>query len=185
MDIKFRVRDLKFDDGPKLIKLYYGYYDELRHGNKELGLTLFRKKPTYESEIDWFAGAYKGFLNGSKIAKVAEVGGKVVGLCDISTSRPDSEMDHVGLLGIAIMDGHRSSGIGTALIGAALKEARAKFEIVRLGLFAGNARAMALYKKMGFVEYGRMPRAIKRGKRYFDEVFMYMDFEAKRPKRDT
>jgi ribosomal protein S18 acetylase RimI-like enzyme len=172
----YTIRDLRFEDGPDLINAYFSYYKELESGNAELGLVLFKKKPGYESEVSWFAETYKGVLRGDRIAKVAEVGGKAVGLCEISKSRPGSETDHIGALGIAIMDGYRDMGIGTALISAALADGRARFEAVKLTVFTTNKRAITVYKKMGFVELCTIPKAIKRGSRYFDEFLMYLDF---------
>jgi ribosomal protein S18 acetylase RimI-like enzyme len=56
-----------------------------------------------------------------------------------------------------------------------LQEAKRRFEIVRLSVFADNTRAKGLYRRMGFQPYGLLPRAIRRGERYIDEEFMYLD----------
>jgi RimJ/RimL family protein N-acetyltransferase len=47
-------------------------------------------------------------------------------------------------------------------------------EKVCLRCFAGNSRALSLYRRFGFAEEGRRPRAFKLGaERYDDEVLMY------------
>jgi len=56
----------------------------------------------------------------------------------------------------------------------ALERARGQFEIVRLGVFADNTRAIELYRRLGFIPYGRLPRGIRRGDHYIDEEFMFL-----------
>jgi ribosomal protein S18 acetylase RimI-like enzyme len=47
-------------------------------------------------------------------------------------------------------------------------------EQVHLGVAATNEPAVRLYQSMGFVEYGREPRAIKLPDRYVDEFLMWL-----------
>jgi RimJ/RimL family protein N-acetyltransferase len=43
-----------------------------------------------------------------------------------------------------------------------------------LAVFATNARAIGLYRKLGFVEEGRRPREVKFGAdQYVDDILMY------------
>ena len=49
----FVIRELKFEDFNDLIGTYFSYYKELE-GNPNLGLTLFKKKPSLQSEVSWF-----------------------------------------------------------------------------------------------------------------------------------
>jgi ribosomal protein S18 acetylase RimI-like enzyme len=176
----YLIRDLDIADCADIISIYYSYYDELKAGNATIGIGLFKKKPSYGSEVSWFADLYNRVLEGNEVAKVAVVGGKVVGLCNVGRRRPGSESEHIGGLGIAVKDGFRSSGIGTALMEAALKDSSKMFEVVVLEVFTINAHAIALYKKMGFVEYGMLPHAIKRGTRYYDEYLMYKELSKKK-----
>ena len=48
-------------------------------------------------------------------------------------------------------------------------------EIIRLSLFKDNKRAVNLYKKFGFRKYGELPRARKKGNKYFNELQMYKE----------
>ena len=43
---------------------------------------------------------------------------------------------------------------------------------VTLSVTASNEAAVRLYKAAGFMEVGRMPRALKMGPNYFDELMM-------------
>lgn len=50
---------------------------------------------------------------------------------------------------------------------------KAGFEQLELGVFADNDRALCLYKKMGFEEIGRIPRAFRLPDgSYIDEITM-------------
>ena len=172
----FVVRELKFEDFNDLIKTYFTYYDELKV-NPDLGLTLFKEKPDLKDEVGWFASTYKDMLEGNKIVLVAEVGGKAIGICDVTRFRPGTVADHKGVLGIAISRNHRAKGIGSALINEAIKRSRGKFEQIILSAYASNKVAVGLYKKFGFKEYGTLPRSIKRGRKYTDETFMYLELK--------
>lgn len=46
-------------------------------------------------------------------------------------------------------------------------------EIIELGVYAENDLAKQMYKKFGFVEYGVLPKGIKKEDGYSDHIFMY------------
>lgn len=84
---------------------------------------------------------------------VAIASKEVVGWCDIR--RRTGIASHVGLLNIAIVPGFRSQGIGRKLLLAVLDEAkRSGFVRIELWAHSDNARAIALYEKVGFVREG-------------------------------
>lgn len=68
-------------------------------------------------------------------------------------------------------------GIGYALTAACIDCARqAGYLQLELDVVADNARAIALYKKLGFVEYGRNPRGFrKRNGDYQELVYMRVE----------
>ncbi len=169
------IRTLRWEDMNDIVSNYYSFYDELKD-DPDFGIIFYPTKPDYESEIAWFAGLYRDMLLGDVVAVVAEEDGRVVGLCDVHRTRPKSELSHVGVLGITIRKEYRDRGIGTAMIEKALELSRDKFEIVRLDVFTVNSRAIALYRKLGFVEYGIFPASVKRGSRYYDQMMMYYKF---------
>lgn len=103
---------------------------------------------------------------------VAIVHGEVVGWCDIS--RLDRLIHaHRGSLGMGIVASHRGRGLGSRLIKATLAQAR-KAGFVRIELFvhADNARAIALYDKVGFVREGVQRDAIRIDGQYGDTIMM-------------
>lgn len=82
---------------------------------------------------------------------------------------------HRGRLGIGVLASCRGQGIGEALLRAALEWAAAEPELerVELSVFAHNQRALNLYRKLGFEEEGRSPRAFKLADgTYYDDVQM-------------
>lgn len=93
---------------------------------------------------------------------VAIAEGIVVGWCDICRS-DGAWSSHVGSLGMGVVRPWRGQGIGLRLIGETVEAARLSgFERVELEVYASNARAMALYEKVGFEVEGRRRRAVLR-----------------------
>jgi RimJ/RimL family protein N-acetyltransferase len=174
------VRSVRWNDFDDLVENYYRLYDERDGSNPSIGITLHRDRPSREDEVAWFAGRYRAVLAGDEIFSVAEVRGRVVGSCSILRQAPlaDSENGHVATLGILVHPDHRGTGIGTALLTHALAEARTRFEVVELKVFAINERARRLYERFGFVVTGHHPRAVKRNGRYLDDLEMALVFDA-------
>ena len=77
---------------------------------------------------------------------------------------------------IALEQAYCNGGLGTILMQKAIDKAREiGFEQMELGAYADNDRAIALYKKMGFQECGRTPKAFKlKDGTYIDEVNMIL-----------
>ncbi len=104
----------------------------------------------------------------------AFVGSRVVGLLTFNNGRR-ARVFHQGTFGISVSRDFRGKGVGGALIGTFLEwaESNPLIEKVGLSVFDDNDRAMALYRKYGFVEEGRKARAIKFDEgRYKDEIIM-------------
>ncbi|MBL7479688.1 GNAT family N-acetyltransferase [Legionella bononiensis] len=97
---------------------------------------------------------------------------KVIGWCDISPlDRP--VFAHIGSLGIGVIDGYRSMGVGRALIRAALKEAQQKgLTRIELTVREQNKRAINLYKEVGFVIEGIHKNAVCINGHYENHIFM-------------
>jgi RimJ/RimL family protein N-acetyltransferase len=89
---------------------------------------------------------------------------------------PHRRIAHRGSLGIAVVKQWRGQGVGTALLQTLLQWAATNplIEKVCLEVFATNARAIRLYKTLGFLEEGLRPKEIKLGPaRYVDTVAMF------------
>jgi len=103
---------------------------------------------------------------------VALVDGSVVGWCDIlPIDRPT--MAHGGVLGVGVLREHRGKGIGTALIRSAIEMAkRAGLTRIELTVREHNARAIALYERLGFVREGTKRNAVRVDGKYEDLICM-------------
>jgi RimJ/RimL family protein N-acetyltransferase len=68
-----------------------------------------------------------------------------------------------GEVGMMVAAGWRGRGVGTALLAAGIDWARQHgLHKLSLGVFPGNEPALALYRKLGFVEEGRRVQHMRR-----------------------
>lgn len=176
------VRPFRVEDTEELRKVYLDLYDE-RDAGVPVGVTLFDTRPSREDEALWYDRQRQRLDAGDLIYLVAEVGGKAVGSCSIARLGPTSasEESHVGELGILVGRAMRGKGVGSALLERSLAEAKKKFEVVFLSVFSNNVRARRLYERFGFSVCGHLPRIVKRGRQYFDEERMVLDFSKPPP----
>jgi ribosomal protein S18 acetylase RimI-like enzyme len=157
-----------------MAETWFSFFPEAE-ADPSFGLILYRERPSMDEERKWFTGVLQDIQNGDLVKAVAEVGGHVVGWCDVRRVAPKTPNDHRGSLGICIRKGFRGRGIGKALVAAAIESCRGKFESLELTVLTDNEHAIRLYSEFGFKTYGMRPSAIKRGGRYFDEHLMYLN----------
>ena len=90
---------------------------------------------------------------------LAEIDGVIVGTAGIHPVSPRYKVRHRCEFGISVAKAYWRRGIGKALTEACIECARkAGYAQMELEVVADNAGAIALYRRMGFVEYGRNPR---------------------------
>lgn len=89
----------------------------------------------------------------------------------------DKAEKHVGTFGITMAKDFRNKGIGTTLMELVLEEAKKlkDLKIITLGVFGNNPIAKNLYKKLGFVEYGYLPKGIVHKGKFVDHIYMYKE----------
>ena len=112
----------------------------------------------------------------NEIEIVAVVDGVVAGTAGIEAVGAKYKLKHRAELGIAILKEYWGLGIGKALMEACIECAKdAGYTQLELNVVAENERAVSLYKKMGFVEYGRNPRGFNsRVSGYQEIVYMLL-----------
>jgi RimJ/RimL family protein N-acetyltransferase len=78
-------------------------------------------------------------------------------------------------MGIIVRNGYRNLGIGTEIMKTLLEQA-AFFGLrtVTVNAFATNKRAIHVYKKVGFVQTGIIPKKHFRHGKFIDELVMTM-----------
>lgn len=93
---------------------------------------------------------------------IAEADGELAGNCTFHPLSTRDKSRHRCTVGIALYRKFWGMGIAAAMFAAVFEEALAcGFEQMELEVRARNKRAIALYKRMGFTETGRIPRAAK------------------------
>jgi len=113
--------------------------------------------------------------NERELILIAQYQEKIVGWL-VFQSPNRKRLAHTGSFGMMILKKYRGLGIGKCLLEQLLKwaECNPYIEKICLGVFSTNESAIALYKKMGFVEEGRKINEIKlNDKQYIDDVLMY------------
>jgi RimJ/RimL family protein N-acetyltransferase len=105
-------------------------------------------------------------------AFVAHRAGEVIGWCDIRRHALPA-FAHRGSVGMGVVAEWRRRGIGFRLLDAALDAAfRQGFARVELEVRTDNARAIALYDKIGFVREGLLRDSFFINGEYFDAIAM-------------
>jgi len=79
------------------------------------------------------------------------------------------------LWGVFVHPDRRQRGLARELLHALFTYARARgIEQIRLSVNVENPAAARLYRSLGFASYGREPRAMRVGGRYYDEDLMLL-----------
>jgi RimJ/RimL family protein N-acetyltransferase len=103
---------------------------------------------------------------------VAWVGGEIVASANIARGR-QSKNRHTADLGIAVRKDARGIGLGEALVRAMISWGRSVgVRKLTLGVFASNAPALALYRKLGFRQEGRLKGQVILRRKPVDELLM-------------
>lgn len=135
---------------------------------------LIDKKISREEEADWLGKRLARAVKGEIIDVVAEVDGKMVANSEVE--KRSGPMSHVGYLGIGTKSDYRGIGIGTQIIHVLKEESKkAGLKMLVLDAFATNKTALALYRKMGFQDAGRIPKAICKNGKYIDLIRMTLE----------
>ena len=103
---------------------------------------------------------------------VAVAGDRVIG--HLNVSREEGPVTrHVASIGMAVAAEWRGRGVGSALMVEAIRWAR-QFGVEKLALsvYPDNEAALALYRKFGFQEEGRLTGHSKKSIGYRDEIVM-------------
>ena len=126
---------------------------------------------TVEEEADFLR---KKAESENEIEILAEVDGKIAGTAGIEQKSPKFKLRHRCEFGISIDKQYWGLGIGRALTEACIQCAQiAGYEQMELEVVAENDRAVRMYERAGFTEYGRNPRDFKSRLTGYQEV-IYM-----------
>ena len=110
---------------------------------------------------------------------VAVVGGEIAGTAGIEEVGKKHKVRHRAVFGISVLKEYWGLGIGRALAQACIECAReAGYGQLELDAVSDNERALALYRSLGFREYGRNPKGFRpRGGGYQELVLMRLELQ--------
>ena len=135
---------------------------------KEIRLELLNNEPTnfgssFDDESKFDDEKWKSRINNDSVYSFGSyLDGEIVGICVLKLS-PREKMKHVGTIhSMYVKHKYRNQGLAYDLIIEAEKLAKKKgVKRLNLSVVASNIAAYNLYYKIGFVEYGIEPDAIK------------------------
>lgn len=106
-----------------------------------------------------------------EIELIAVVEGVAAGSAGIKAAGTKYKVRHRAEFGISVAEEFWGQGIGQALMTACIACAKtAGYVQLELSVAAENARAVSMYEKAGFVEYGRNPKGFLSRMAGFQEV---------------
>jgi ribosomal protein S18 acetylase RimI-like enzyme len=161
------VRELRLEDLDGLLELVNSTVREGAPINRMTELSR-------AEEVEFLPKRLGEIKRGETVQFIAEVDGEVVGNAEVR--RHVGRQSHVGTMGIVVKSGFRRIGIGTRLIEKLLSEGKKQgLKIVTLQVNETNLPAITLYRKLGFNETGRIPKAIHWNEKYVDDIIMVTD----------
>lgn len=165
--IEVIVRAPRKNDVDKIMKFY----------NKVIKETEFLSRITpvkRKDEAEWVKNMIKENKNKMSVCLLAEHNGKIIGSSTAFTPKAETNK-HICNFGICILQEYTGIGLGKKFSQMILELAKKnlKSEIAFLWVYDKNKVAQNLYKKIGFVYSGKIPRGIKRKGKYMDDILMY------------
>ena len=113
---------------------------------------------------------------------VAREGGRVTGFGSFGDFRPwpgyRTTVEHT----VHVAPDHRRRGIGGRLVGALIEEARARdVHVMIAGVVSTNEASLALHRRLGFVEVGRLPEVARKFDGWLELVLLQLVVDGVRP----
>ena len=178
----------------KTIQLKNGLPCHIRAAEEADGAAVLEALLEVKRETDFLAGyaeectltpeSEAAFLKSkaespTEVELIALVNGTVAGIAAVSALSARQKLRHRAEFSISVRKEFWGLGLGKALTEGCIEAARqAGYAQLELEVVADNARAMGLYRHLGFQEYGRNPRGLRsRYTGWQTLVLMYLDLE--------
>ena len=164
------IRNGTFEDGPEVSTFF-----TTTHGETDYLLSY----PEGSTRDDEKQSNYLKETTESdrEIELLAIVDGKVVGMAGFNAIGSKYKVRHRAEFGITVSKNYWGQGIGKAIMNACIECAKeAGYIQLELDVVADNTRATELYKKLGFIEFGRNPKGFQSKYSGFQEL-VYMRLE--------
>ena len=145
------LRGAAADDAEAVIEIF-----QATHAETDFLLTYpDENKLTLEGEREFLAG-HAASANAIEI--LAIIDGQIVGSAGFAPVGDKEKLRHRAEFGVSVRKAFWGLGIGRALTEACIECAKAAgYKQIELDAVADNKAALALYRSVGFVEYGRNP----------------------------
>lgn len=145
--------------------LVCGETDNLARYPDEIRMTAEEERAFLQKQAKSAKGVMLGAFAGGRLIASASI---------VPVSESHERYRHRGAFGISVAREFWNQGIASLLIRQVLEYARlAGYGQIELEVLADNRKAISLYQKYGFREYGRRPHGFKmRDGTYRDEVLM-------------
>lgn len=163
------TRDLGSKDTAKKLKDYINAFVD------EKAFLLMDKKVTLKEQKGWLKSKRKEIKKHEAIYSVIEHKGRMIG--SVSAERKPYKLRNNISLGIALNPAYRGKGIGFFAMRELIKRVQKEMEPknIFLTVYAKNAHAENLYKKLGFVHQFTRKDWINHYGEYLDEKFLILD----------
>ena len=107
----------------------------------------------------------------NEVELVAVVDARIVGSAGVTAVGGRRKLAHRARFGISVLKDYWGMGIGRVVMEASIDCARrAGYTQLELDVVAGNERAVSLYRRAGFEEYGRNPRGYRSAAAGYQEL---------------
>jgi ribosomal protein S18 acetylase RimI-like enzyme len=171
IDVGLTVQWLREPDN-HLLGIHALFTSVVEHG----GAIGFLEPPSFDETLAWLHGVLADVAVGDGgLALVTDGNGAVHATGCWRRERSAVFRRVAGLHKIATHPSSRTRGLGRAVTQALIGDASvAGVEVVSLGTRGNNHVAMALYRSLGFTEWGRLPNGIAVGEERFDDVRMFL-----------
>ncbi|MCM1136677.1 MAG: GNAT family N-acetyltransferase [Clostridium sp.] len=148
---KCLIRNAVGDDAQEVLNIFL-----LTHEQTDF-LASYKDEATFDTAFEEQFLADKERAD-KEVYLCAVVDGQIVGTAGVD-SKGGNKVKHRAEFGIGIDKAFWGIGIGRALVIACIECAKdAGYSQLELEVVSDNSSAIALYKNMGFIEFGRNPR---------------------------
>lgn len=157
----FRIEEARSEDIPAITAI-------LNHAALHTTASWHEYPKTEAEMADWFAARKRDYA-----VLAARDGSGLLGYASYGPFRSPSGYRLTAEHSIYVREEARGRGIGNALLAATIEQARTQgLHILIGGIDSDNGLSIALHKKMGFEETGRLPEVGRKFDRWLTLVFL-------------
>ncbi|HLI67389.1 MAG TPA: GNAT family N-acetyltransferase [Caulobacteraceae bacterium] len=151
---------------------------------RTLRLKMLQEHPTaflssYEDWLDRDLDAFAAQIpeDGVDALFGAFLGGELCGSARFNRETRRKVAHRGDMTAVYVDPSLRGRGVGEALVQAVIDRARQHVVVLLCGVGAGNTRAGDLYRRLGFVDYGVLSRAMRVNGEDYDEDLLIMNLD--------